>query len=139
MFAQSSKRVTLKIQTTIDLFLLQQLYPRFSKKSFVNKLLTILITTNFWLVQFGFRKNISTTDALVFTTEKIRKEIDNNHFVAAAFLELSKTFDSISHEILLKKLETLHFDQNAISLLQCFLTGRTQRVVLSTSKSDWIN
>ena len=29
--------------------------------------------------------DISTMDALVFTTEKIRKEIDNNHFVAAAF------------------------------------------------------
>ena len=82
-------------------------------------------------VQFGFRKNISTTDALVFTTEKIKKEIDNNHFVAAAFLDLSKAFDSISHEILLKKLEKL-------SLIQSFLTGRTQRVVLSTSKSDWI-
>ena len=90
-------------------------------------------------VQFGFRKNISTMDALVFTTEKIRKEIDNNHFLAAAFLDLSKAFDSISHEILLKKLEILHFDPNAISLIQSFLTGRTQRVVLSTSKSDWIN
>ena len=90
-------------------------------------------------VQFGFRKNISTIDALVFTTEKIRKEIDNNHFVAAAFLDLSKAFDSISHEILIKKLEILHFYPNAISLIQSFLTGRTQRVVLSTSKSDWIN
>ena len=90
-------------------------------------------------VQFGFRKNISTTDALVFTTEKIRKEIDNNHFVVAAFLDLSKAFDSMSHEILLKKLKKLHFDPNAFSLIQSFLTGRTQRVVLSTSESDWIN
>ena len=88
---------------------------------------------------FGFRKNISTMDALVFTTEKIRKKIDNNHFVAAAFLDLSKAFDSISHEIPLEKLETLHFNPNAVSLIQSFLTGRTQRVVLSTSKSDWIN
>ena len=129
MFAQSSKRVTLKIQTTIDLFLLQQLYPRFSKKSFVNKLPNYIDNNKlFSPVQFGFRKNISTTDALVFTTEKIRKEI-----VAAALLDLSKTFDSISHETLLKKLETLHFDPNAVSLIQSFLTGRTQRVVLSTS------
>ena len=36
-------------------------------------------------------------------------------------------------------LETLHFELNAVSLIQSFLTGRTQRVVLSTSKSDWIN
>ena len=81
----------------------------------------------FSLVQFGFRKNTSTTDALVFTIEKIRKEIDNNHFVAAAFLDLSKAFDCISHGIPLKKLGTLHFDLNAVSLIQSFLTGRTQR------------
>ena len=59
--------------------------------------------------------------------------------IAAAFLDRSKAFDSISLEVLLKKLETLHFDQNAISLIQSFLTGRTQRVVFSTSKYDWIN
>ena len=104
----------------------------------MNKLPTILITMNFSPVQFGFRKLVSTTDALVFTTEKIRKEIDNHHFVAAAFLDLSEAFDSISHEILLKKLVTLHFVLYAVPLIQSFLTGRTQRVISSISKSDWI-
>ena len=108
----------------------------------MNKLSTILITTNFFPGTIWFQENIYTTDALVFTTEKIRKEFDNNHFVAAVFfcffLDLSKAFDSISHEILVKKLETLHSDPNAVSLIQSFLTGRTQRVVLSTAKPDWI-
>ena len=89
-------------------------------------------------LKFGFRKNISKTDAMVSTTEKIRKEIDNNHFVAGAFLDLSKASDSISHELSSKSWKKLHFDPNAISLIQTFLTGRTQRVVLSTSRSDWI-
>ena len=62
-------------------------------------------------VQFGFRKNFSATDALVYATEKIRKEIDCNQIVTAAFLDLSKAFDSISHEILLEKLKELHFDK----------------------------
>ena len=55
------------------------------RKSFVNKILNILLTTNFFPGTIWFQKIISTTDALVFTTEKIRKEIDNNHFVAAGF------------------------------------------------------
>ena len=55
-------------------------------------------------VQFGSRKNFSATDALVYATEKLRKEIDCNQIVTAAFLVLSKAFDSISHEILLEKL-----------------------------------
>ena len=90
-------------------------------------------------VQFGFRKNFSATDALVNAMEKIREEIDCNQIVTAAFLELSKAFDSISHEILLEKLKELHFDKKAVSLIESFLIGRTQRVVLSTSTSDWIN
>ena len=87
-------------------------------------------------VQFGFRKNFSASDALVYATEKIRKEIDCNQIVTAAFLDLSKAFDSISHEILLEKLKELHFDKKAVSLIESFLIGRTQRVVLSTSTSD---
>ena len=79
------------------------------------------------------------TDALVFATEKIRKEIDCNQIVKAAFLDLSKAFDSFSHEILLQKMKELHFDKKAVPLIESFLIGRTQRVVLPTSTSDWIN
>ena len=84
-------------------------------------------------------KNFSATDALVYATDKIRKEIDCNQIVTTAFLDLSKAFDTISHEILLEKLKELHFDKKAVSLIESFLIGRTQRVVLSTSTSDWIN
>ena len=89
-------------------------------------------------VQFGFRKNFAATDALVYATEKIRKEIDCNQIVTAAFLDLSKAFDSISYEIILEKLKEFHFDKKALSLIESFLIGRTQRVVLSTSTSDCI-
>ena len=49
-------------------------------------------------IQFGFCAKFSTTDVLLYATENIRSEIDNNKMVAAAFLDLSKAFDSISHE-----------------------------------------
>ena len=51
------KKGTLKIQPTIDLFLLQQPYPRISKKCFVNKIPNILITTNFFLGTVWFQEN----------------------------------------------------------------------------------
>ena len=137
-FAQSSKRVTLEIQTLIDLFLLQQLYPRSSKKSIVNKLPTILITTNFFPRYSLVSGKTYPRRMHWFSQLKNKKRKYNNHFVAAAFLDPSKAFEFVSHEIFLKKLETLQFDLNAVSLIQCFFTGRTQRVVLSTSKSDWI-
>ena len=51
-------------------------------------------------------------DALLYATEK-RSDIDDNKVVAAAFLDLSKALDSISHEFLLVKLEKLGFHQIA--------------------------
>ena len=53
--------------------------------------------------QFGFRKNISTQDALVYVTESTRNQKDLKKIVHAALLDLSKAFDSISHEVLIEK------------------------------------
>ena len=79
-------------------------------------------------LQFGFRSNYSTTDALLFATESIRQSLDQNQFVATALLDLSKAFDSISHGILFEKLEELNFDSNALSLMKSYLTERYQKV-----------
>ena len=89
--------------------------------------------------QLGFRKKMSTSDALILATENIRREIDENEVVAAACLDLSKAFDSISYEILLQKLEKLNFDSNSISMIRSFLTCRSQKVCFETACSDWIN
>ena len=69
---------------------------------------------------FGFEDSFSSTDALHFATENIRKKIDQNEYVTAAFLDLSKAFDSISHSILLEKLRDLNFNKVAISLIQSY-------------------
>lgn len=89
--------------------------------------------------QFGFRKARSTKDALVFLTDSIRVELDNNNFVACAALDLSKAFDSISHSILKSKLTDVGFSAQAIELLENFLTNRIQRVHVNETKSEWIN
>ena len=89
-------------------------------------------------LQFGFPAKYSTTDALLYATENIRKDLNDNQSTAAAFLDLSKAFDSMSHEILLEKLHYLNFDEKAIKMIKSFLTGRYQTVKLSTCSSDWI-
>ena len=90
-------------------------------------------------MQIGFRSNYSTTDALLFATESIRQSLDQNQFVAAALLDLSKAFDSISsHDILFEKIEELSFDSNALSMMKSHLTERNQKVTLPNCSSDWI-
>ena len=74
-----------------------------------------------------FRKTLSTIDALVYTTEFIRHKTDQNKIVAAAFLDLSKAFDSISHVIFLKKLGRLGVDSKTIKLIESFISERKQK------------
>ena len=68
----------------------------------------------------------------------MRKDLDDNQSTAAAFLNLSKAFDSMSHEILLEKLHHLNFEEKAIKMRKSFSTERYQMVKLSTCSSDWI-
>ena len=71
-------------------------------------------------LQFEFRKKFSTTNALLFATESIKKNIDENENVDAVFLDLSKAFDSISDKIILQKLKNINFDEKA--LMETYLT-----------------
>ena len=55
--------------------------------------------------QFCFRHNHSTPHALSAITEKIRQACDSGNFACGVFLDLQKAFDTVNHNILLKKLE----------------------------------
>ena len=54
--------------------------------------------------QFGFRSGYSTDMALIEIVDNIKTAIDNNKFVCGTFLDLTKAFDTVNHEILLNKL-----------------------------------
>ena len=54
--------------------------------------------------QFGFKKNSSTESALLFLTSIIANEIYKKHIICITFLDCSKAFDTISHEIVCTKL-----------------------------------
>ena len=54
--------------------------------------------------QFGFRKGYSTEYAILETIENLKTAIDENRITCGIFLDFSKAFDTINHNILLAKM-----------------------------------
>ena len=52
--------------------------------------------------------------------------------------DLSKAFDSISHELLVAKLYAYGFSKNSVKLIYDYLSGRTQRTKVNNSFSKWL-
>ena len=88
--------------------------------------------------QFSFRKRFSTTVALIYLTEKIRCSETEKKITEAAFLDLSKAFNSINRELMIQKLSILGFLIPAQKLITSYLSNRTQRVIINKVKSGWI-
>jgi hypothetical protein len=59
--------------------------------------------------QFGLRKNVSTSHAILTLIDKITQSFEDKRYYVALFLDLSKAFDTVSHQILLRKLEYYNF------------------------------
>ena len=57
--------------------------------------------------QFGFRNSHSTNHALISIKEKFRESLDNNKYSCGVFLDFQKAFNTVNHDIFLKKLEGL--------------------------------
>ena len=60
-------------------------------------------------------------------TNDLSVNIDNGLLYGVIFIDLTKPFDTIDHEIILRKMPFLGFDQAAIRWFHSYLSGRTQR------------
>ena len=78
--------------------------------------------------QFGFRKNHSTDHAIIELTDNITKAMDEGKYTIGIFLDLSKAYDTVNHQILLNKLEHYGIRGLCLKWFESYLHGRTQIV-----------
>jgi len=83
--------------------------------------------------QHGFRSKLSTETALLKVTDEIYKNIDNNQINLLTLCDLSKAFDSVSHELLVKKLTNHEIDH---FWFKSYLSARTQSVKIHEKVSS---
>jgi hypothetical protein len=65
--------------------------------------------------QHGFRARRATDTALIHFTDKILASMDSGQVTGVVFLDLSKAFDTVNHELLLRKLSRLGLSDNSVS------------------------
>ena len=86
--------------------------------------------------QFGFRKHHSTSHAINFSVNYILNEIEKRNHVIGIFIDLSKAFDTISHEKLLYKLSFYGIRGQCLSLMKSYLSDRIQTTKFQSVHSD---
>ena len=91
-----------------------------------------IIKTN----QFGFQSNKSTSDAIIEFLENINDAFNEQKHYLAIYLDFSKAFDTISHDILLKKIEHMGFRGPIHNWLTSYLTNRNQFVAIGNESSE---
>ena len=86
--------------------------------------------------QHGFRKGHSTASAVMEVTQFLYEKMDRAEYVHCAFIDYSKAFDTLNHDVLCKKLTRLGFDAQIVAWCRNYLSGRSQCVKIANSFSS---
>ena len=94
----------------------QQLYPYFISNNYLHN------------SQYGFRKQHSTEHAVLEIVDRVTSELDKGNILVVIFLDLSRAFDTLNHDILLSKLKYYGFHQSALDWFRSYLFNRSHYV-----------
>ena len=88
--------------------------------------------------QYGFRTEHSTEFAALELADRVITCMDHNETPINIYLDLSKAFDTLDHEILMAKLEYYGIHGTPLELVKSYLTNRKQYVEIEDTKSKML-
>ena len=118
----------ISLLTVISKILEKIVHIRMTKFLYKNKIL--------YEGQYGFRKQRSTTDAILDLTGNILEGFNKDMYTIALFIDMSKAFDTIKHQTLFNKLEMYGMRGITLNWLKSYLTGRNIKVMINGTLSD---
>ena len=80
-------------------------------------------------INLAFERNIQLSKQSLHLLKKITNPCESGDIAIGVFLDFKKEFDTVPHDILLKKLFAYGIRGAAFKLLKTYLTGRTQYVI----------
>ena len=116
------------------------LFPTLSKifEKIIYEMLSAHLEQNDFLFdyQFGFRKKRSTTLAILDFVKRITNSIDDGGTSIGVFLDLSKAFDTVNHDVLLDKLSYYGINNETKYWFSSYLKNRKQYVCVDGVNSN---
>ena len=91
----------------------------------------------FFKSQYGFRDEHSTELAALELVDHLHNELDKKNVPIAIYMDLSKAFDTLDHNILLHKLKFYGVNGSELSWFESYLTHRYQYVEVNGVKSTY--
>ena len=127
-------RLTLSNYRPISLL---SVFNKLLEKLMANRLVKFLEDNNiFYKNQFGFRNYHSTDYAILTIIDKIQSAIDASDYSCGIFLDCSKAFDTINHQILIQKLDFYGIRGIEKKWFISYLSNRRQSVIINNVSSD---
>ena len=83
----------------------------------------------FYKKQYGFQKNCSTEHAILELVKQITNSFEKSNYMLGVFINFSKAFDTVDHDILLSKLSYYGIQGKTHNWLKSYLTNRKQYVL----------
>ena len=110
------------------------------EKLLYQRLLSFVNTHNIlYAFQFGFRALHSPGIALIMLVDKISRALEEGDYVLGLFLDFSKAFDTVNHDILFKKLQYYGIQGTTLDLFKSYLSNRYQYVEYNGAASRKAN
>ena len=87
----------------------------------------------------AYRERYNSQHVLIRHLEKWRQHLDNNKVVGGVFMDLSKAFNCVPHDLLIAKLAAYSVDENLLMYLYSYLSNRKQCVRINNVHSSFQN